>query len=99
MITEIAQIEVTPGSEQAFEAGVAQAVDLFRTAPGCRHMRLERSLEFTGRYRLFVAWDTVDHHMVDFRASPAFARWRELVGPHFAAPPSVEHTQSVIDGF
>lgn len=99
MITEIAQIEVKPGSEQAFEAAVAQAVELFRGAPGCRHMRLERSLEFSSRYRLFVVWDTVDHHMVDFRASPAFAHWRQLVGPHFAAPPSVEHTQAVIDGF
>jgi hypothetical protein len=25
-----------------------------------------------------------------------FAEWRALVGPHFAAPPEVEHTDMVV---
>jgi hypothetical protein len=28
---------------------------------------------------------------VDFRGSPAFVAWREIVGPYFAKPPHVEH--------
>jgi hypothetical protein len=28
---------------------------------------------------------------VGFRQSPAFADWRAIVGPFFAAPPVVEH--------
>jgi hypothetical protein len=28
---------------------------------------------------------------VDFRQSAAFQQWRAIVGPFFAAPPSVEH--------
>ena len=34
MITEIVEIEVKPGEEAAFEAGVAQAIPLFQTLQG-----------------------------------------------------------------
>ena len=40
MITEIVEIEVKPGEEAAFEAGVAQAIPLFRRFKGCRGMEL-----------------------------------------------------------
>ena len=35
MITEIAQIDVKPGMEQEFEAGVAKAAPVFKRAKGC----------------------------------------------------------------
>ena len=57
MILEIAEIEVKPSTEAAFEAGVAAAAPLFRAANGCRGLELHRSVEFPGRYRLFVRWD------------------------------------------
>ena len=95
MITEIAQIDVKPGTEAEFENGVKQAVPLFKRAKGCRGMELRRSIEKTSRYRLFVGWDTVENHTVDFRGSENFTEWRALVGPHFAAPPEVEHTNTV----
>ena len=31
----------------------------------------------------------------DFRASDRFPRWRAHIGPHFAAPPVVEHFTDV----
>lgn len=62
-------------------------------------MRLERSIEQPQRYRLFVAWETLENHTVDFRGSADFAEWRRLVGPHFAAPPEVEHTRVAVAGF
>jgi hypothetical protein len=43
-----------------------------------------------------VRWETVEHHTVTFRASEGFARWQALAGPHFAAPPQVEHVYSVL---
>ncbi|MBZ0141072.1 MAG: antibiotic biosynthesis monooxygenase, partial [Pseudorhodoplanes sp.] len=92
MILEIAQIEVKPGMERDFEAGVAAAAPLFRRAKGCRGMELQRSIEKPQRYRLFVRWDTLENHTVDFRGSADFAEWRKLVGHCFAAPPEVEHT-------
>ena len=60
MITEIAQIEVKPGMEAEFEAGVKSAAPLFKRAKGCRAMELRRSVEKPERYRLFVAWETVE---------------------------------------
>jgi len=99
MFLEIAQIDVKPGSEAAFEAGVDQAAPLFRRAKGCRGMRLHRSVEIPTRYRLMVRWDTVENHTVDFRGSADFQEWRRLVGPYFAATPAVEHTEALLLGF
>ena len=45
MITEIAQIEIKPGMESEFEAGVKQAAPIFKRAKGCRAMELRRSAE------------------------------------------------------
>ena len=99
MIYEIAEIEIAAGREDAFVAAVGEAAPLFRAAQGCRSMALQRSHEHPGRFRLFVGWDTVDDHMVGFRESAAFGQWRALVGPHFAAPPKVEHSAVVLDLF
>jgi quinol monooxygenase YgiN len=99
MVLEIAQIEVAPGMEEAFEAGVAKAAPVFRRAKGCLGMALQRSVEKPGRYRLFVRWETLENHTVDFRGSADFQEWRKLVGHCFASPPEVEHTREVLHGF
>ena len=95
MITEIAQIEIKPGMEAQFEDGVQQAAPIFQRAKGSRGMKLERSIEKPQRYRLFVMWETVENHTVDFRRSADFQEWRKLVGHSFASPPEVEHVQTV----
>jgi heme-degrading monooxygenase HmoA len=99
MITEIAQIEIKPGMEAEFETGVQQAVPIFKRAKGSRGMKLERSIEKPHRYRLFIGWETLENHTVDFRGSPDFQEWRKLVGHCFASPPEVEHVQTVGHGF
>jgi quinol monooxygenase YgiN len=99
MFWEIAQIDVKTGEEAAFEAGVEQAVPLFRRAKGCHGMRLHRSVEIPTRYRLVVHWETMEDHTVHFRGSPDFQEWRRLVGPYFASMPAVEHTQALLLGF
>ncbi len=99
MILEIAQIDVTPGKEADFEAGVTKAVPLFKRAKGCKGVTLQRSHEKPSRYRLFVQWETLENHIIDFRESADFQEWRKLVGPTFAAPPEVEHVRQVVDGF
>jgi heme-degrading monooxygenase HmoA len=99
MILEIAQIDVKLGMESEFEAGVKTATPIFKRAKGCKGMELQRSHEKPQRYRLFVKWDTVENHTVDFRASTDFQEWRKLVGHCFAAPPEVEHTRQALQGF
>jgi heme-degrading monooxygenase HmoA len=99
MILEIAQIDVKPGMESDFEAGVTKAAPLFRRAKGCKGMVLQRSHEKPQRYRLFVQWETLENHTKDFRESADFQEWRALVGPFFASPPEVEHVHEVVKGF
>ena len=91
MVLEIAQFDITPGMGDAFEAGVKQAVPLFQRAKGCTGLELGRSVEKPSRYRLFVQWETLENHTVDFRESAGFQEWRKLVGHCFETPPEVEH--------
>ena len=99
MILEIAQFDIKADSTAEFEANVAKAQPLFQRAKGCRGMELHRSSEVPTRYRLFVKWETLDNHIVDFRGSADFQEWRRLVGHCFASAPCVEHTTQVWHGF
>jgi heme-degrading monooxygenase HmoA len=99
MVLEIAQIDVKLGAESEFEAGVQAALPIFRRAKGCKSVTLQRSHEMPSRYRLFVQWETLENHTVDFRNSADFQEWRKLVGSYFAAPPYVEHVTEVVRGF
>jgi quinol monooxygenase YgiN len=98
MATEIACIDVLPGSAAEFEAGARAAVPEFKAAAGCSAMRLLRSHEVAGRYWLIVEWTDVAAHEA-FRTTAGFACWRELVGEFFAAKPAVEHGLAIDIGF
>ena len=99
MAWEIATIEIDPSNRTAFEGALREAVPLFRRAPGCRAMQVRHCVEHPHRYFLVVDWDTVDDHLVGFRNSPEFARWRELVGGFFVRPPEVVHATRLDVGF
>jgi heme-degrading monooxygenase HmoA len=99
MFFEIAEIEVKPGDEAAFEAAVGKAAPLFQRSKGCRGLELQRTVEKPSKYRLVVKWETVEDHMVHFRNAEEFQEWRKLVSPYFVSPPSVEHTHTVVAGF
>jgi heme-degrading monooxygenase HmoA len=89
-------IDVKPGSEKDFEAAVAKARPLFLRAKGGKGFELHKSVEKPSRYRLMAKWETLENHTVDFRGSEDFTAWRGLVGQYFAAPPEVEHTETVL---
>ena len=91
MVLERAIIEVKPGSESAFEAAIEQAKQVIAQAGGFRALTLRRGIERSSTYLLLVEWDTLEDHMQGFRESELFGRWRELIGPHFASAPEVEH--------
>jgi heme-degrading monooxygenase HmoA len=99
MILEIAQIDVKPGMEAEFEAGVKTAAPLFKRAKGCQALEVQRSIETPTRYRLLIRWDTLENHTVDFRGSADYQEWRRLVGHCFAEPAHVEHTNKVMEAF
>ncbi|MDS1135162.1 antibiotic biosynthesis monooxygenase family protein [Nitratireductor indicus] len=97
MILEIAEFDIIPGKEEAFEEGVKQALPLFKRAKGYRGIALRRIVEKPSTYRLFVQWETLEDHTVTFRNSDDFQQWRALVGIYFAGPSRVDHCSTVID--
>lgn len=92
MILEVADIRITPGRQAEFEAalseGIAKAIS---QADGyCSHT-VRKGIESPERYLLMIEWRTLEDHTVTFRQGPLFTQWRSIVGPFFAAPPTVEH--------
>ena len=98
-VLEVALLSIKPGMEAEFEAGVRQAAPLFQRAKGCQGMEVRRFLEKPQQYHLFVRWETLENHMVDFRGSEDFEKWRACVGHCFSAPPEVHHTVEAVLGF
>ncbi|MBS0307550.1 MAG: antibiotic biosynthesis monooxygenase [Proteobacteria bacterium] len=92
MILEIADIRIHPGKQDAFDAAIVRGVEqVIAKCQGFHGYKVNRGIESPERYILEIFWETLENHTVDFRGSPAFQEWRGIVGPYFAAPPTVEH--------
>ena len=92
MILEVADIRIQPGRQAEFDEAILRGIDtVIRQARGFQGWKVNKSIESPERYLLMIFWETLEDHTVHFRGSPAFADWRAIVGPFFAAPPSVEH--------
>ncbi len=92
MILELVDIRIAPGQQAAFDEAIARGVATVASkAKGFRGYSIHKGIESPERYVLQICWDTLEDHTVGFRQSPAFAEWRAIVGPFFAAPPTVEH--------
>ena len=90
-VLEVALIDVLPGQEDAFAAAYRTGHPILAGTPGCRSVRMTRGVESPTRFTLLVEWDSVAAHEENFRNTERFVQWRELIGPHFAKPPLVEH--------
>ena len=92
MILELADIRIQPGQQAAFDEAIKRAVEtVISKAKGFQGYKVNKGIESPERYILQIFWATLENHTVDFRQSAAFADWRAIVGPFFAAPPAVEH--------
>jgi heme-degrading monooxygenase HmoA len=97
MILELADIRILPGQQAAFDEAIERGVTtVIAKAKGFQGYKVNKGIENPERYILQIFWETLENHTVDFRESPAFAEWRGIVGPFFAAPPSVEHFNLLI---
>ena len=92
MILELADIRIHPGQQAGFDEAIQRGITtIIAKAKGFQGYRVNKGIESPERYILQVFWATLENHTVDFRGSAAFAEWRAIVGPFFAAPPAVEH--------
>jgi quinol monooxygenase YgiN len=96
MVTEFAEIDIKPGMEAQFIAGVEKSLALFAAAAGCHGVALQRSVEAPDHFVLLVKWESVADHMEKFQKSPDFPIWRQNVGDCFAAKPKVWHGEAVV---
>lgn len=96
MVLEIADIAVLPGTEERFAAAVREGVTFMADTPGFRTARLTRGVESPSRFVLLVEWDSIEAHLVGFRESASFTRWRAVVEPFFDGAPRVEHVDDVV---
>ncbi|MBR7794020.1 antibiotic biosynthesis monooxygenase [Undibacterium sp. FT147W] len=92
MILELADIRIHPGQQEQFDAAIQRGLaEVISQAKGFSGFKVNKGIESPERYILMIFWETLENHTVDFRESPAFLQWRSIVGPFFAAPPTVEH--------
>ncbi len=91
MVLERAQFRITPGREEEFEHAFEQARLVISAAKGFVSATLSRGVESPSTYLLLAEWETLEDHTEGFRGSPAFGKWRGLLGHLFDGPPDVEH--------
>jgi len=92
MILELADIRIHPGQQAAFDEAIQRGVnEVISNAKGFQGYKVNKGIENPERYVLQIFWETLENHTIDFRESPEFAEWREIVGSFFAVAPIVEH--------
>jgi heme-degrading monooxygenase HmoA len=86
---------VAAGQEEAFERAYETARPILAGTPGFISAHMHRGVENPSRFLFLVEWETIENHLVDFRQSDRFARWRALIGPYFDGPPQVDHFTAI----
>jgi heme-degrading monooxygenase HmoA len=91
VILEVANLDVRPGQETAFEAAFAQAQGIIANSPGYLGHELQRCLETPSRCLLLVRWEHLEDHTNGFRGSAAYQDWKHLLHHFYHRFPLVEH--------
>ncbi|MEU4622874.1 antibiotic biosynthesis monooxygenase family protein [Actinoplanes sp. NPDC023801] len=98
MVLEVTMIVVLPGREDDFVDAYQLARPLVAGSPGCRSVRLQRSLGSATRFVLLTEWDSPEAHEHNFRRTDRFAQWRALIGGALAQPPLAEYFTDIRAG-
>lgn len=95
MILEVAILDVKPNMAADFETAFKTASPIISSMPGYISHELQRCIENTNRYILLVRWQSLEDHIIGFRESPDYQKWRSLLH-HFYDPfPIVEHYELI----
>jgi heme-degrading monooxygenase HmoA len=91
VILEVALLHVIPEKTAEFELAFENAQQIISSMKGYMDHQLQQCLEHPNRYILLVNWQNLEDHIVGFRESPDYQRWKKLLH-HFYDPfPQVEH--------
>ena len=96
MILEIVTIYIKAGQEAAFEEAFKEGSKLIASSDGYISHELRRCMETKGKYVNMVRWQSVEDHMVGFRESERFQRFRAIVSPYYESPSQMNHYEGVM---
>ncbi len=95
MILEVAILNIIEGRTPDFEKAFREAEKIISVMPGYINHELQKCIENSHQYILFVKWKTLEDHIIGFRQSVAYQQWKALLH-HFYYPfPTVEHYEMV----
>jgi heme-degrading monooxygenase HmoA len=90
MVTERAELPVTPGQEAEFERQFASGEAHLRGAKGCRGLSLARGVENPSTYLLLIEWESLEAHQA-FAATAGFTAFVGLIRPCLGGKPNTAH--------
>ncbi|CAA6802100.1 MAG: Antibiotic biosynthesis monooxygenase [uncultured Campylobacterales bacterium] len=91
MTTEMAVLNVKKGLEKDFESAFKEAVQYISRTKGYISHSLQKCIETKNRYLFTVQWATLDSHMINFRQSTDYIKWKDLLHHFYDPTPVVEH--------
>lgn len=98
MILEIATLYVSPGRQGKFEEDFSIARQYISSTKGFLGLTLQKSVEQNNKYVLLIKWAKIEDHLVGFRQSAIYAKWKELLHHYYDPFPVVEHYEMVLEG-
>jgi heme-degrading monooxygenase HmoA len=90
-VVEHALLPVRAGSEEAFEAAVAEAKPLIEASPGFISLKICRPTATGQAYLLLVEWSSIADHRDGFRQSNRYQQWRALLHRFYDPMPEVSY--------
>ena len=90
-VIEHALLPVRAGSEDAFEAAVAEAKPLIEASPGFISLKICRPTATGQAYLLLVEWSSIADHRDGFRQSNRYQQWRALLHRFYDPMPEVSY--------
>ena len=90
-VVEHALLPVRAGSEEAFEAAVAEAKPLIEASPGFISLKIFRPTATGQAYLLLVEWSSIADHRDGFRQSNRYQQWRALLHQFYDPMPEVSY--------
>ncbi len=97
MILEIATLYVNASRQTKFEEDFKTARQYISSIKGFISLTLQKSIEQNNKYILLVEWEKIEDHLVGFRESAIYDKWKDLLHHYYDPFPVVEHYEKVFD--
>jgi heme-degrading monooxygenase HmoA len=82
MLLERAELQIRPGSEEAFAAALnGRITEILRAVPGVKSVQIGRGVENPDNFIILAEWESLDAHAA-FKTLPAYPEFGALIAAH-----------------